>query len=93
MNANKPEPEDEESDASELDTASDRAPHGAKAPEIPAKLESLTEWDQPVDAAGDEVPKVLPEDETSAAEELVEEGIEEADRDQRIAAVDPDFEP
>ena len=28
-----------------------------------------------------------------SAEELVEEGVEEADRDQRIASADPDFEP
>ena len=46
-----------------------------------------------MDAAGEAVPKVLPEDENAVAEELVEEGVEEADRDQRIASADPDFEP
>ena len=40
-----------------------------------------------------ESPAVKPEDEISAVERLVEEGMDEADRDRRIAAVDPDFEP
>ena len=38
-------------------------------------------------------PRHLSEDEATIDEELTEEGIDEADRDQRIAAADPDFEP
>ena len=42
-------------------------------------------------AAGESAPRVLPEDETPPAEILVQGGIEEADREQRMAAADPDF--
>jgi hypothetical protein len=38
------------------------------------------------------VPRVLPEDENAVGEELVEDGVESADRDQRLAAADPDYE-
>lgn len=40
-----------------------------------------------------ELQPVKPEDKASAAEELVKEGMDEANRDRRIAAADPDFEP
>ena len=39
------------------------------------------------------MPTVKPEDETSIAEQLINEGTDEADRERRIAAEDPDFEP
>ena len=82
-----------EIDPEEIDMASERVSGTPMPPEISSKTENLTEWDQPPKASGEAAHKVLPEDETSAAEELVEEGIDEADRDQRIASADPDFEP
>lgn len=94
MNLTPPDPEDDrDADPEEIETASERTPISPAPPEIPSKLEELTEWDTPVDAAGEKVPETGLEDETSAAEKLVEEGVDEADRDQRIASADPDFEP
>lgn len=95
MKENKPKgrnpEEDPEIDPESIDTASER-PAEPTPPEVSPGLEELTEWDTPTDAAGETVPKVQPDDETAAAEELVEEGVEEADRDQRLAAEDPDYE-
>lgn len=84
---------EQEFDPAEIDAASERIPDQDAAPEVPPKMEALTEWDTPVDAAGEPVAKTQPEDETRIAEELVEEGVSEADRDQRLASADPDFEP
>lgn len=63
------------------------------AAEVDAETKDLTEWDQSPAAAGREIPQVREDDETTIAERLVTDGIEEADRDRRIAASDPDFEP
>jgi hypothetical protein len=95
MNASVPDPDDREEDVDpeEIDVAGERTPNHPAPPEIPEKMEALTEWDRPLDAAGSQAHKVLPEDEVNIAEELVEEGVEEADRDQRLASSDPDFEP
>ena len=62
-------------------------------PEVSPQTESLAAWDEPPAAAGRAVPKVLPPDEAPVDEQLVREGAEEADREQRIAAADPDFAP
>lgn len=91
-----PDPSDknrEDIDPDEIDTAMQRTPGQPAPPEIPAELENLTEWDLPLEATGEPAPKIVPEDESEVPEELVEEGVEEADRDQRIASADPDFEP
>lgn len=79
-------------DPEEIESASERLPANALPAEVPPKMENLVEWDTPPESSGGAVPKVLPEDENSEAGELVEEGVEEADRDQRLAASDPDFE-
>jgi len=95
MNASVPDPDDREEDVDpeEVDLAGERTPLHPPAPEVPPKMEALTEWDEPPAAIGGQAHKVLPEDEVNIAEELVEEGVEEADRDQRLASSDPDFEP
>ena len=63
-----------------------------KAPEVDDDTEDLTEWDQPPGAAGMTVPKLLPEDEAPVGETLTQEGLDEAERERRIAAADPDYE-
>jgi hypothetical protein len=89
-----PEPEmDPEQDPRELETAVDETIERKPAPELPMAARDLTEWDQPPGQAGVPAPKVSPDDEASTGQQLVEEGLEEADRDQRIAAADPDYEP
>jgi hypothetical protein len=88
-----PDPDDDEADVNELETAADETPTDAAAPEVSKATENLVAWDDPPDSAGHEAPRVLPEDEASVAEQLVEKGVDAADRERRIAAADPDFEP
>jgi hypothetical protein len=90
----KPLPNDDpEVDPAEIEAASDETPTSVGAPELNAVTKDLTAWDEPPADRGTAATKVLPEDEISAAEQFVAEGMDEADRDQRIAAADPDFEP
>ncbi len=56
------------------------------APEVDSVTAEIQEWDESPDAHGHMTPRVLPEDEISATELLTEEGLEEADRDQRLSA-------
>jgi hypothetical protein len=85
--------DDDDSDPRDLESAADEAPTEIRAPELSEKTKELIAWDEPPDATGHEVPTVKPEDETSIAEQLINEGTDEADRERRIAAADPDFEP
>ncbi len=94
MNPKAPQPnDDEDNDPEEIQNAADETPTEMKSPEVNAQTEELTVWDEPPGATGLEAPRVLPEDENSIAEELVNEGSDEADREQRLAAADEDFEP
>ena len=85
--------EDDDIDPEEIQAAADETPTDLTAPELNEQTKELTEWDEPPSASGAAAPKVLPEDEVSIAEQLVYEGTDEADRDLRLAAADPDFEP
>lgn len=88
--------EDLEQNAEEIADASDETPTEVTAPEVDARTEEITEWDDAPAAHGTAAPKVMPEDdqdEDTIASKLVYEGTDEADREQRIAAADPDFEP
>jgi hypothetical protein len=85
--------DDDDSDPRDLENAADKEPTKITAPELSEQTKDLVAWDEPPDATGHEVPAVKPEDETSIAEQLINEGTDEADRDRRIAAADPDFEP
>lgn len=88
------EPEaDPDRDPRELEMAIDETTERKSAPELPMAAENLTAWDEPPGQTGTPSPKTPPDDEASAGQQLVEEGLEEADRDQRIAAADPDYEP
>jgi len=89
--------EDETARAEEMLDAADETHTDTTAPELDARTEKLTEWDDPPAAHGTAAPKVGPaaddEDEDTIASKLVYEGTDEADRERRIAAADPDFEP
>lgn len=94
MNAKAVEPnDDDEFDPEEIEAASEERVTPSNAPEVDSKTENLTEWDQPSSASAGSAPKTPFEDETAIAKQLIEEGMDEADREQRIASVDPDFEP
>jgi hypothetical protein len=88
-----PAPNEDEFDPHSLDNAADKTPIETKAPELSDQTEELVAWDEPPDASGHETPTVKPEDEIPPVEQLVEEGMDQAERDRRIAAEDPDFEP
>jgi hypothetical protein len=93
MNPKTVEPNDDDDfDAEEIEDAAQEGVTPSSAPEVDSKTENLTEWDEPATAPTSE-PKIPFEDETTIAEELVEEGNDEADREQRLASADPDFEP
>ena len=62
------------------------------APEVTALTGNLTEWDEAPGNSGVAKPKVPADDENAVGQELVEDGVESADRDQRLAAADPDYE-
>lgn len=82
---------DPDHDPSEMVEASEDVASGDTPPEIVPGVEELTEWDTPMGSSGAPAPRVMPEDDVPPAEILVQDGIEEADREQRIAAADPDF--
>jgi hypothetical protein len=48
----------------------------------------LTAWDDPVDAEGQHTPTSKLDDELNVAEQLIEDGIREADHDSRVAAAE-----
>lgn len=58
---------------------------GAKlGSEGPTKEEPGRDWEMPLVSTGEKAPTVKPEDDQSIPEELIHEGIEEADHDQRL---------
>lgn len=94
MNSPQPRPNDDDDiDPAEIEAAADETPTDVTPPELDPRTENLTAWDEPPTSAGTAAPRVLPEDETSIAEKLVYEGTDEAERDRRLAAADPDFKP
>jgi hypothetical protein len=94
MSPQSPKPNDDEDiSPEELDVAADETPTDVTAPELSPETKELVEWDEAPETSGHAVPNVIPDDETSIAEQLVYEGTDEADRDRRIAAADPDYEP
>lgn len=56
------------------------------APEVDEVTGDLVEWDEMPDASGHQVSPSRSEDEDNIASELIEEGLEEADHEQRVAA-------
>lgn len=63
----------------------DRDFPGQAGPEVPPGMEEVQEWDEAAGTTGMRVEPVRPEDE-SATDSLVEEGMEEADRELRLEA-------
>lgn len=85
--------DDPDFDPREIENAEYGTIEDNQAPELDSRTTELTEWDEPPGASGTAAPKIGMEDEIPPGEQLVEEGIDEADREQRLAASDPDFEP
>jgi len=85
--------EDPDFDPREIEDAEPAELRDEFAPEVDERTLELTAWDEPPESTGTSAPKTPMEDEISPAEQLIEEGLEEADREKRIAASDPDYEP
>ena len=60
------------------------------APEVPPGDESLTSWSDSADTTGHRVDTSPSDEDVDIGLELVEEGVDEADQDQRRAAKDDD---
>lgn len=61
----------------------------ALAPEVVSpEIEELTTWDDPVGQDGHRREKIPLEDESDVAEQLIRDGIEEADHDRRVTAAE-----
>jgi hypothetical protein len=80
-------------DPREIEAVLDEEAPGEAAPETTTETQRIVEWDISPDSTGEAAEKSPPDDEATIAEQLVSSGLSEADRDQRLAAVDPDFEP
>jgi hypothetical protein len=52
----------------------------------PTKEEPGRDWQMPLVSTGEKAPTVRPEDEENIPDKLVQEGIEEADHDQRVSS-------
>jgi hypothetical protein len=52
----------------------------------PTTEEPGRDWQMPLVSTGEKAPTVRPEDERNVPEELIKEGIEEADHDQRLSS-------
>jgi len=85
--------EDPDFDPREIENAEPAEPGDEFTPEVDERTLELTAWDEPPDSTGTSAHRTPMEDEVPAAEQLIEEGLEEADREQRLAASDPDYEP
>lgn len=51
-------------------------------------VENVVAWDEAPEDSGARAPQILPEDEANIAETLVQEGLEEAEHDQRLSAAE-----
>lgn len=80
-------------DPEEIEAASDETPTDVTAPEVDTGTKELVVWDEAPGSSGSATPTVRPDDEAPIGERLVYEGTDEADRERRMAAADPDFEP
>ena len=60
--------------------------HFAAPETIDSDTESLTSWDEAPEATGTRAPRLYGDEKSSIAETLIEEGLEEADHDQRLSA-------
>jgi hypothetical protein len=61
----------------------------ARGPEVSeSNVGDVVTWDEAPEASGMRAAQVLPEDDASIAETLVQEGLEEAEHDQRLTAAE-----
>jgi hypothetical protein len=96
MNPNDPKSDLEaDFDPAEVDAAAQEItdPGVEPPPEVSKATENLTAWDEAPGSRGGPVEKFQLDEENQVGAELVQDGVESADRDSRLAAADPDYEP
>lgn len=96
MKAKKLQNDDPDVDPRDIEAAAEDItdPGVDPAPEEAPELARVTQWDEAPATTGSATPKYSGDmDENQLGEELVQDGVESADRDSRLAAVDPDYEP
>lgn len=96
MKAKKMQNDDPDVDPRDIEAAADEVtdPGVDPAPEESPELARVTQWDEAPSSTGTVTPKYSEDsDENQLGEELVQDGVEAADRDSRLAATDPDYEP
>ena len=54
----------------------------------PTREEPGRDWQMPLVSTGEKAPTLRPEDEQNLPEELIQEGVEEADHDQRLSSAE-----
>jgi hypothetical protein len=54
--------------------------------ELPTREEPGRDWQMPLVSTGEKAPTVRPEDDENIPEKLIQEGIEEADHNQRLSS-------
>jgi hypothetical protein len=59
---------------------------GATSEKIPTREEPGRDWEMPLVSTGEKAPTVRPEDDENIPEKLIQEGVEEADHDQRLSS-------
>lgn len=96
MKPKEPNTDEIDFDPEEIESAAQEVTDiGVEPPpeEVPG-TENLTTWDEAPASSGG-VTKKYPEDkeENQLGQDLVQNGVESADRDSRLAAADPDYEP
>jgi hypothetical protein len=58
----------------------------ADSEELPTREEPGRDWQMPLVSTGEKAPTVRPEDDENIPEKLIQEGIEEADHNQRLSS-------
>jgi hypothetical protein len=59
---------------------------GVGSEKVPTREEPGRDWAMPLVSTGEKAPTVRPEDDQNIPEELILEGVEEADHDQRVSS-------
>lgn len=82
----------DEVDTHSMDLAVDDSLTDVTPPELNAATKDVVEWDDAPSSHGHMTTRPYNEEEDSIGAMLVYEGTDEADRERRMAAADPDFE-
>ena len=58
----------------------------SRSEKLPSREEPGRDWEMPLVSTGEKAPTVRPEDDENIPEKLIQEGVDEADHDQRLSS-------